>query len=177
MSAHDPHISADALPIDALGLDEFETGLLAVLRHFLTSFSTPESQAWQSAYGIATQRWGMARGPQIAQGLLTVIHAMRQAREADFHFANPLCLSCRALATSEEAAFCTMLQAMRRDRADLARAAVLELAEGVMEPALIQAALAFAARFPAETPATDAAQRTPHANAAMRRGAQLRLVH
>ena len=141
--------SADAVPLETLGLDHFEIGLLAVTRHFMTAFARPESQAWQNAYAIAAERWGQARGPQIAHGLLAVIQALRQARAEDFHYANPLCISCREQATPEEAAFCLMLHAMRRDRADLARAPVLEVTGGRMDPMLIQIALSFAARFPA----------------------------
>jgi hypothetical protein len=140
----------DAIPLETLGLDAFETGLLAVLRHLLTAYSRPESQAWQTAFEIAAQRWGLARGPQVAMGLLPVLQALRSARRADFEFANPLCRTCRHFATDTEAAFLRMVQAMRHDRPDLARPAVLELAEGRMDPVLIQAGLAFAARFPAE---------------------------
>ncbi|NPD15715.1 hypothetical protein HOY34_10925 [Xinfangfangia sp. D13-10-4-6] len=141
--------SADAVALSTLGLDVFETGLLAVTRHFMTAFARPESQAWQNAYAIAAERWGQARGPQIAHGLLAVIQALRQARQEDFHYANPLCISCREQATPEEAAFCLMLHAMRRDRADLARTPVLEVTGGRMDPMLIQVALSFCARFPA----------------------------
>lgn len=151
--------SADAVPLETLGLDHFEIGLLAVTRHFMTAFARPESQAWQNAYAIAAERWGQARGPQIAHGLLAVIQALRQARAEDFHYANPLCISCREQATPEEAAFCLMLHAMRRDRADLARAPVLEVTGGRMDPMLIQIALSFAARFPASEERTIARPR------------------
>ncbi len=141
--------STDAVPVETLGLDDFETGLLAVLRHFLTAFAHPESHAWQTAFRVAGERWGEARGPQIAMGLLQVLHSMRGARRSSFEFANPLCVTCRTQATGTEAAFLHMLQAMRRDRTDLARNAVLILTEGTMDAGLIQSALAFAARHPA----------------------------
>jgi hypothetical protein len=143
--------SADAVPVETLELDPFETGLLAVLRHFLTAFAHPESQAWQTAFALACERWGTARGPQIAMGVLPVLQSLRGARRGAFDFANPLCVTCRDYVTGTEAAFMQMLQAMRRDRTDLARGAVLILTEGTMDPGLIQAALAFAARHPAET--------------------------
>ena len=91
--------------------------------------------------------------------------------------------------TGEAAACCRMVQAMRRDRADLARGAVLDLTEGTMDPVLIQSALAFAARFPAlptapaapqPTHGAQAADRTPGraADRATRPSARhLRLVH
>lgn len=164
---------ADALPLASLGLDAFETGMLAVTRHFMTAFARPESQAWQSAYTIAAERWGQARGPQIAHGLLAVIQALRQARDEDFHYANPLCTSCRDQVTPEEAAFCLMLHAMRRDRADLARGPVLEVTGGRMDPLLIQVALSFAARFPAEDAENTAAAKAAAKSAAQAEGLSL----
>jgi hypothetical protein len=143
--------SPDAVAVETLGLDPFETGLLAVLRHFLTAFARPETQAWQNAFALAAERWGAAPGPQIAMGLLPVLQSLRGARRGAFDFANPLCVTCREYVTGTEAAFMQMLQAMRRDRADLARGAVLILTEGTLDAGLIQAALAFAARYPAES--------------------------
>ena len=142
--------SADAVAVETLGLDPFEIGLLAVLRHFLTAFARPETLAWQSAFALAAERWGEARGPQIAMGLLPVLQALRTARQSDFDFANPLCVTCRAYVTGTESAFMQMVQMMRRDQTKLARAAVHSLTDGTMDPGLIQAALAFAARHPAE---------------------------
>lgn len=143
--------SPDAVSVETLGLDPFETGLLAVLRHFLTAYARPETQAWQTAFTLAAERWGAARGPQIAMGLLPLLQSLRGARRGAFDFANPLCVTCREYATGTEAAFMQMLQAMRRDRTDLARGAMLILTEGTLDAGLIQAALAFAARHPAET--------------------------
>lgn len=170
--------SPDAIPVELLGLDEFETGLLSILRHFLTAFTRPETQAWQTAHAVAAERWGEARGPQIAQGLLAVLHAVRGSRRADFHYANPLCVTCRAYATAEEGALMQMLQAMRRDRSDLARVAVLQLTEGTMDPVLIQSGLAFSNRYPADAADMDAlpalVEKPTHMPAARR---HLRLVH
>lgn len=166
--------SSDAVPLETLALDPFESGLLAVLRHFLTAYARPELQGWQTAFQLASERWGDARGPQIAMGLLPVLQALRRARRGDFDFANPLCVTCRAYVTGTEAAFLTMLHTMRRDRADQARPAVLSLTEGTMDPGLIQAALAFAARHPAAPstadPQTDAGLQWPQQP-------HLRLIH
>ncbi len=181
---HDHPTAPDAMPVEALALDEMETGLLAVLRHFLTAFSRPETHAWQSAFTIAAERWGVARGPQIAQSLLAVLHAVRHSRQTDFRFTNPLCLHCRDTVTPEEAAFIRMIHAMRRDQNAEARGAVLDLAEGVMDPMLIQAGLAFAARFPAEgsdwispTRRTRPSAGQQSADKARPQGRHLRLVH
>lgn len=166
--------SADAVPVETLGLDEFETGLLAVLRHFLTAFARPETQGWQTAFAVSAQRWGEAKGPQIAMGLLSMLQSLRGSRRGDFDFANPLCTTCRAYATGTEADFLRMVQAMRRGRTDLARKAVLALSEGTMEPGLIQAALAFAARHPTEADAFGIAEDSPNPRPKQR---HLRLVH
>jgi len=166
--------SADAIPVETLGLDDFETGLLSVLRHFLTAYARPETQAWQFAFSVAAERWGSARGPQIAMGLLPVLQSLRGARRGPFDFANPLCETCRTYVTGTEAAFMTMLQAMRRDRSDQARPAVLALTEGTMDPGLIQAALAFSARHPAEDPSVPVWDDERPARSERR---HLRLVH
>ena len=172
---HDHKPSDDAMPLAMLGLDSFESGLLAVLRHFLIAFSQPESQAWQTAFAIATERWGEAKGPQIAAAGLGLLQGVRRARAAEFLFANPMCLGCRQMVTGDETALMQMVQAMRRDRADLARPAVLRLTGGTMDPALIRAALAFAARHPAPTDAPPLAP-LPEVAPWPQRG-HLRLVH
>jgi hypothetical protein len=153
--------SPDAVPVETLGLDTFETGLLAVLRHFLTAYARPESHAWQHAFTVAGERWGLTKGPQIAMGLLPVLQSLRGARRGAFDFANPLCEICRTYVTGTESAFLQMVQAMRRDQTEMARGAVLILTEGTMDAGLIQAALAFAARHPAEARETTRATEEP----------------
>ncbi|NKB16843.1 MAG: hypothetical protein HC774_08325 [Sphingomonadales bacterium] len=74
------------MKVSDTGLDAFEIGLLAVLRHFCTSFCAPHSQAWMTAYGIATERWGISDGPKAAQSLLAVAEAMRRSRPTTFVF-------------------------------------------------------------------------------------------
>lgn len=171
---HDHPPAAAAVPVGTLGLDPFETGHLAVLRHFLTAFARPETHGWLTAFRLASERWGTGQGPQIAMGLLSVLQAARGARRGDFDFADPLCVTCRDHATLTEAACLRLLQAMRRDRADLARDAVLILTGGKMDPGLIQAALAFAAQHPAEADPSDrpGAGQVPSAG-----HRHLRLVH
>lgn len=168
--------SDDAVPLASLGLDGFETGVLAVVRHFLNSFTRPETQGWRSAYAIAVERWGEAKGLPVAQGALGLLDAVRQARRASFRFANPLCVTCRGLVTGEEAALMEMLHAMRRDRADLARPAAARLGEGRLDPALLVVALAFAARHPAAPGDAVAFAAGPDQQVPAGRG-HLRLVH
>lgn len=149
--------AADAIPLETLGFDAFETALLPVLRHFLTALASPESQGWRLAYGSAAERWGPGDGPQIAHRLFGMIEAMQACRAARFRFGNPLCARCRGLLTPDELAFLTLLHHMRRDRTDAARLALAEISGGVMDVGLIRAGLGFAARFPAVTGAAQQA--------------------
>jgi hypothetical protein len=136
--------------VDTLALDDLELGVLSVLRHFLTSFAQPDTQAWTVAFTIATERWGVAEGPRLAQGVLAVLQALMNCRSTGLRFSNPMCEGCRLRATCDEAAFMTMLHCMRRDRTAEARAALAELTFGRMDSTLIQTGLALASRFPAE---------------------------
>ncbi len=131
------------------GFDEFERGLLIVLRHLMTSYARPESQAWELAFGIAVERWGVADGPRIAQGVLAVVQALRRCRTARFRHADPLDAEARLRLTPDEENFIHMLHAMRRDRTAEARQRVALLTGGQMDPAMIRSALSLAARFPA----------------------------
>jgi len=145
----EPHRpTEDALPIETLGLDEMERGLLAVLRHFLNSFSEPESQSWQMGFAIAAERWGETSGPRRAMALLTVVQAMRRARPVAFRHANPLCPSCRGFVTPEEASLMRMLQAMRRDWTAEARELVAEVTCGRLDSTLIRTGLSLATILP-----------------------------
>lgn len=191
--SHDLHSpSADAFPLVELGLDPFETDLLAILRHFFAAFTRPDSQAWQTAFAMAGERWGEALGPQIAAGGLGLLQSLRKARQREFTFANPLCRGCREMVTGDEAHLMRMVQALRRDRTDLARPEVQALTEGTMDPVLIRSGLAFAARHPADQadfgndlPKLAAQQlrlaeplpAPTHDNPAPRRAGHLRLVH
>jgi hypothetical protein len=75
-----------------------------------------------------------------------VLDALAGARRETFRTMDPLSLTCRALATPDEAALMRLLAAMRRDLTAAARIEVGRLAQGRMEPDLIVAALTFAAR-------------------------------
>lgn len=141
--------AAEGIPLAALGLDDFEAGLLPVLRHFLAALADPASQGWRLAYAIAAERWGPGDGPQIAHRLFGMIEAMQTCRPTRFRFANPLCAHCRGILTPDETAFLTLLHHMRRDRTDAARLALAEISGGVRDAGLIRAGLTFAARFPA----------------------------
>ena len=122
--------------------------MLVVLRHFLTSFAKPETQAWIMAFGIAGERWGVSDGARMAQGLLAVVQAVAGSRHLPIRFSDPLCPRCRELVTPDEAAMLMMLHHMRRDDTAAARLALADLTDGRMDVAVIRAALSLAGRFP-----------------------------
>jgi hypothetical protein len=133
----------------AHGFDEFETGLLPVLRHFLMSYETPDSQAWQRAYMVAAERWGEAIGLPAAQALMKLLRAVMDCRDGQFAYIDPFDLELRGTVTPEEAALLRMLHHMRRDQTPGAREAVADVTGGQMDPHVIRAGLAFAHRFSA----------------------------
>lgn len=167
MQAHKP--TPDAFPLDRLHLDDRAKGVLAIVRHFLTSFGDPETQSWQMAFATAAERWNDRDGPQTAMRILAVVQAMRRARPSPFRFGNPLCLTCRGWVTPEEADLMGLIQSMRRDRTDVARGHVAALTLGRIDPDLIRCALALAKTLgPVNTTEARARpQRPTHREAAM----------
>lgn len=135
-----------AAPVESLGLDGFETGVLAVLRHVCLSFAAPEGQSWRHAFAIATERWGPARGPEVVTGLLPVLDALAETRRAPFAVMDPLSLAARGRVTADEAGLMRLIAAMRRERTGAVRGEIAALAEGRADPGLIAASLGFAAR-------------------------------
>lgn len=140
-------ILEDLTPIDSLGFDEFELGLLAVLRHFSKSYEAPEKQTWQHAYLIAAERWGERIGLSSAYALMKVIQAVSRCRPTGLDVQDPLCLSAKNFVTEDEFALIGMLHHMRRDEAQQARKFIQILAFGRNDPAIIHAGLSFAHRF------------------------------
>lgn len=136
------------LGIETLGLDDTETGLIAVARHLLRTLADPASQAWHPAFGIATERWGQTEGPRIAMAVYALLSALIKARRAPFRHCDPLSPEDRRRATPEEAALIRMIRAMRSDLTDAARRQVATLTGGRMDPGLIGAGLALARTLP-----------------------------
>lgn len=133
--------------IEALDFDEFELGLLPLMRHFLASFETPALQSWGLAYAIAVERWGETIGLTVAHRLQKVIRAVLEARNHSVSFHDPLTPASREFATRDEVSLLLMLRHMRRDETAEARDAVYEISSGKMDPRVIRAGLAFASRF------------------------------
>ncbi|MBE1283364.1 MAG: hypothetical protein GJ676_08620 [Rhodobacteraceae bacterium] len=134
--------------LNDLDIDEFESGLLAVARHFLSGVEDPGSHGWQRAFAVSVERWGEGRGLSIAFQLHKILLATEQCRATGMAFHDPLCLERRQRATEDEQALLEMLHYMRRDNTDAARDAVDRLTKGWRDPHVIRAGLAFAARFP-----------------------------
>ena len=137
----------DLVLIDELPFDDFELGLLAVLRHFSKSYESPEYQTWQHAYLIATERWGERIGLSAAYALMKVTQAVCRCRPRGLNVQDPLSTVAKKYATEDEIAFIGMLHHMRRDETPQARAFIKVLAFGRNDPAIIHAGLSFASRF------------------------------
>lgn len=151
------HPPTTACKVSDVGFDRFEIALLAVLRHFCTSLSSPQSQAWINAYGIAAEHWGISEGPKAAQCMLMAAEAMRRARPTMFVFSNPVCLTCRETITPNERQFMQVIHAARRGNVAMARTAAMMLCEGGDTQAFVQAALKLAGLFPASDEFSSAA--------------------
>jgi hypothetical protein len=148
MTQHHPRRDGDT-PLAMLGLDDFETGLLATTRHFFTSFLAPESQGWIRAFREAEALWGAVDGPKSAYAMFTTVDAMRRSRRTMFHFSDPHCPTCRESVTPNERNLMRMIHAIRRGRIGAAQTEALLLTEGIDPAFLLRAAWALAGMFPA----------------------------
>jgi len=151
----------DRMPLVFCDLDEFEEGLLPVLRHFMQSLVRPESQSWQFAFRVAAERWGESLGLPVAQSLFKLVQFTTKARRVGFDSIDPLSLEDREYVTRDEQAFLQMLHHMRRDETSRAREAVANVTGCSMDPDVIRAGLSFADRFPAGTTRSKRASSLP----------------
>ncbi|WP_196223530.1 hypothetical protein [Roseibium sp. RKSG952] len=131
--------------------DDFELGLLPVMRHFILSFADPDTQSWQHAYSTAIERWGVDQGLNIAHLVYKIVKVTLHCRPAGLAFNDPLCLEQRGSLTCDELALMKMLHHMRRDNTPEARDAVNLVTGGYPDAHLIQAGLTLANRFPTGT--------------------------
>jgi hypothetical protein len=113
-----------------LGYDEIDQQILALLRHYFSSFAAPERQAWVSAIAAALRDFGETRGPEIAVGALSAVQAMRRARRSTFRFNSPGCPNCARHVTDHERLLMTVLRETARDRPEAAAAHATLLCEG-----------------------------------------------
>lgn len=154
--------AADRISLSFCDLDEFEEGLLPVLRHFMMALAEPERQTWQFAYKNAGERWGETLGLPVANALFKLVQFTAKARRVQFNAIDPLALEDRGFVTRDERAFLRMLHHMRRDETARAREAVADVTGCTMDPDVIRAGLSFADRFPAGQNAPRYSPGRPH---------------
>ncbi|MEO0401728.1 MAG: hypothetical protein AAF214_05080 [Pseudomonadota bacterium] len=142
-------VPAPVPELQRLGCDEFEWGMLAVARYFLTAFQDPAGQAWQHGYTVATQRWGEAIGLPVAHATGQLVRAVLRCRSDGICFHDPLDQTARIRASRDEVDLIAMLHHMRRNETDKARDAVHALTHGRMDPDVIRTGLSLATRFSA----------------------------
>ncbi len=143
------------------GCDDFEIGLLSVIRHLNVGLDLADPMAWRRAYEIASERWGDAIGLPAAHALMKLMMAVHDCREDAFQTRDPLCLKDRECITDDEVHLIAMLHYMRRDRTAAAREAVEDVTQGLMDPHVIRAGLAFAHRFSAGQGTDTSSSRAP----------------
>lgn len=141
--------TADLVPLASLGLDEFEIGLVPLLRHFVISLQSPETHSWQYAFKIASERWGDTLGLPVAQGMFELVQALYHGDKDELLVQDPLDPAARLLARREEALILHMIHYMRREETAGARDALWALTKGRSMSNVICKALGFANRFPA----------------------------
>jgi len=141
--------------VGELGYDEIDRQILAILRHYFTSFAAPERQGWVSAIAASMRDFGDARGPEIAVAVLSAVQAMRGARRSTFRFNAPGCPNCARFVTDQERLLMTALRETARGRPEAAAAHAGLLCEGNDTARLLHAldTLARLARPPASPPA------------------------
>lgn len=132
-------------PVADLPIDDFEAALLPLLRHFTWALSGDSPKGWQTAYGLAAERWGAPIGLSVAHEIGKLVTALEQTRGALPRVQDPLSMDARLLVTLDEKYFLLMVHHMRRDETADARDAVWALTEGRALAAFIRQALSFAA--------------------------------
>jgi hypothetical protein len=117
-------------PIGQLGYSPEERALLGVIRHYCSSFATPEREGWIAAIASALGSFGDERGPDIAIATLGALQAIRRSRQSHFRFNAADCPACSARVSGHEKLLMSILRATRRGQAESARALALLLCEG-----------------------------------------------
>ena len=135
--------------LETVGCDDFEIGLLPVLRHLCVSAQSADPKSWSRAFDIAVERYGEAIGLPAAHGLHKIVLSVFACRAGGPEAKDPLDTETRRDITDDEVQMLSMLHHMRRDNSAAARSAVAFVTRGRMDPVLIRAGLSFANRFPA----------------------------
>ncbi|MEM0947466.1 MAG: hypothetical protein AAGB07_18535 [Pseudomonadota bacterium] len=129
-----------------LPIDEFEAALLPLLRHFTLVLSGKNPNGWQTAFGLAAERWGAPIGLPVAHEIGKLVAALEETRGSLPRVQDPFCTDARLLVTRDEERFLLLIHHMRRDNTAGARDAVWALTDGHALSAFIRQALSFAAK-------------------------------
>lgn len=117
-------------PIASFAYTDQEKAVLAIARHYFTSFAAPQCQGWIAGISYALCEFGDRRGPEIAVAVLSAVQAMRQARRSTFCFNSPDCESCAAHVTPHEQTLMSALRATAGQRHEAAQGHAALLCEG-----------------------------------------------
>jgi len=134
-------------PLETLGLDHAERGVLAIARHYCVAFAEPRTEGWRMAIAEGLDRFGSETGPHLAVATLAVIQGLRESRQSPFSFNSPACINCSRHATPTERALLSVIRAARRGDLPAARAHALLLCEGNPPDTLVAAAADLASRL------------------------------
>ncbi len=144
ISSNTPH---DVNTLSTSGLDDFECALLPLARHFWDTLTQSQPLGWHRAGQTASEHWGETIGLSVAHHLFKVTQALDDCRSTPLQYKDPLCISSRQHINEDELQFLLMLHHMRRDQTVQARAAVMYLTDGNMDPYFIRSAIQFSTRF------------------------------
>ncbi|MEM9198237.1 MAG: hypothetical protein AAGD12_10330 [Pseudomonadota bacterium] len=117
-------------PIASFAYTDQEKAVLAIARHYFTSFAAPQCHGWISGISCALCVFGDRRGPEIAVAVLSAVQAMRRARRSTFCFNSPDCDTCAAHVTPHEQTLMSALRATAGQRREAAQGHAALLCEG-----------------------------------------------
>ncbi len=116
--------------LSALDWGTEEVAVLTIARHYFTSFAVPHRHGWMGALGHALRVFGDDRGPAAAFAVLSMVQAMRSARQSPFNFNSADCPNCADRLTGNERTFMSALRALMRGDEAAANAHAALLCEG-----------------------------------------------
>lgn len=129
----------EGTPLSALAPTAGETAFLTIARHYFAQFAAPASQCWIAALSESLRVAGDAGGPSLAFDVLSVVQAMRAARQSCFAFNAAGCPTCSAFVTPVERLLLSVHRMTARGRHEDAQAIAAILCEGNDPRALLAA--------------------------------------
>lgn len=144
MTFHSDFSAERHFALSDLPYDDFEKGLLAILRYL----QDPNTDSWKRAFVIAVERWGESTGLSVAYLMVRLVDKVQASRMVPMQVNDPLDTSLREWLTVDELMFLEMIHHMRRDNTSRARSAVDRVTGGLRDAGVIQSALRMAHRYP-----------------------------